>query len=352
MPDRTAIVVSAVFASFLAGVALTTVSDTARAGDDCITEPKDQPPQGGHWYYHVDLVTHRKCWHQRTEGLTINQVGLPKPSPPAKRILQQSAEVGRQQLTADSHIERPIVEAQPTAAGLTGQSTPETSTDAAGGETPPPSILSSRWPDPQSSADLDRARGLARSAATDAGIDSQDRMPPVFTRDQVAATERPTEISTDRVLLALLVGALVLTMATGGLIFKYSTARRLRRGDILDQRGSAWKWTEPSHTFSASEVSIRQANVVRDLPEPRELSCATEELRQLLVQLVESGTFSQWPPISRRDVDPSFSYSPGGASGSLGRSKSAVRSATSTCSAKGESVRGVSPRPQALTAHL
>jgi hypothetical protein len=345
MPDRTAIVVSAVFASFLAGVALTTVSDTARAGEDCITEPKDQPPQGSHWYYHFDHLSHSKCWHQRAEGQTTSQVRSSKSPPPAKPILQQSAEVGRQQPTADSHIEQPIVEAQPTAAGLTGQSTPETSTDAAGGENPPPSILSSRWPDTQSSADLDRERGLARSAATDAGIDSQDRMPPVFTRDHAA-----TEISTDRLLLALLVGALVLTVATGGLIFK--AARRLRRGDILDQRGSAWKWTQPSHTFSASEVSIRQANVVCDRPEPRELSCATEELRQLLVQLVESGTFSRWPPISRRGVDPSFSYSSGGASGSLGRSKSAVRSATSTCSAKGASVKGVSPRPQALTAHL
>ena len=51
MPDQTAIVVSAVFAGFLAGVALTTVSGAARAGNDCLTEPKDQPLQGSHWYY-------------------------------------------------------------------------------------------------------------------------------------------------------------------------------------------------------------------------------------------------------------------------------------------------------------
>jgi hypothetical protein len=91
-------------------------------------------------------------------------------------------------------------------------------------------------------------------------------------------------------------------MATGRLIFKYSAARRPRRADILDQRGSAWKWTELSPTFSASDVSTRQANVACDLPAPRELSCApTEELRQLLVRLVEHGTFSRWPPISRRN---------------------------------------------------
>jgi hypothetical protein len=57
------------------------------------------------------------------------------------------------------------------------------------------------------------------------------------------------------------------------------------------------------HTLSQHRTYRRQANVVCDLPEPRELSCATEELRQRLVQLVEKGTFSRWPPISRRDVD-------------------------------------------------
>src|SRR5262249_11990212 len=63
--------------------------------------------------------------------------------------------------------------------------------------------------------------------------------------------------STARMLLALLVGALALSMASGRLIFKYSAARRPRRGDILDQRGAAWKWTELSPTFSASDASIR-----------------------------------------------------------------------------------------------
>jgi hypothetical protein len=82
---------------------------------------------------------------------------------------------------------------------------------------------------------------LTRSAATDAAIDSQNRLPPVFTGDQVAAVERLPKISTDRMLL--LVGALALTVATSRLIFKYAAARRPRRGDIFDQRGPAWEWT-------------------------------------------------------------------------------------------------------------
>jgi hypothetical protein len=56
-------------------------------------------------------------------------------------------------------------------------------------------------------------------------------------------------------LLALLVGALALSMATTGrLIFKYTAAR-----------GSTWKWTELSPTFSASDVSTRRPDVVCDL---------------------------------------------------------------------------------------
>jgi len=120
MPDRTAIVVSAVFASFLACAALTTVAGSAAfAGDDCITEPKDQPPQGSHWYYHVDPVTHGKCWHQRAEGLTIHQVGSSKSPLSAETISEQGPEVGRQQPTASSHTEQPIIGAQPTASGRT-----------------------------------------------------------------------------------------------------------------------------------------------------------------------------------------------------------------------------------------
>ena len=243
MPDRTAIVVSAVFASFFACVALTAVAGPAYAGDACITKP----PQGSHWYYHVDPVTRRKCWHQRAEGLTVHQVGSSKPSLPAKTISKQGAETDRQQPTANSHTEQPIAEAQPSAPGLTGQSAPATSTDNAGAENPPQSLPSSGWPDQQSSADFhDRERELGRRAATDAGIDSQGRMP-------TAAAERPAQISTDRMLLALLVGALALSMATTGrLIFKYAAAR-----------GSTWKWTEP--TFSTSDVSTRRADVVCDL---------------------------------------------------------------------------------------
>jgi hypothetical protein len=38
-------------------------SNTSRAAVECITEPKFDPPEGRHWYYHIDRATDRKCWN-------------------------------------------------------------------------------------------------------------------------------------------------------------------------------------------------------------------------------------------------------------------------------------------------
>jgi len=69
MPNRTAKFASAIFASLLAGVPITTISHSAAGADDeCLSSPKDQTPQGGHWYYRIDHATKRNCWYVRAEG--------------------------------------------------------------------------------------------------------------------------------------------------------------------------------------------------------------------------------------------------------------------------------------------
>jgi hypothetical protein len=35
----------------------------ARAADDCLTAPNRAPAPGGHWYYHLDRASDRKCWY-------------------------------------------------------------------------------------------------------------------------------------------------------------------------------------------------------------------------------------------------------------------------------------------------
>jgi hypothetical protein len=37
------------------------------AAEECLEQPNTQSPQGGHWYYHTDRATNRKCWVLRTD---------------------------------------------------------------------------------------------------------------------------------------------------------------------------------------------------------------------------------------------------------------------------------------------
>jgi hypothetical protein len=41
------------------------------AGNQCITEPNLQSPQGSHWFYHTDRVTHRKCWYMGRADMKV-----------------------------------------------------------------------------------------------------------------------------------------------------------------------------------------------------------------------------------------------------------------------------------------
>jgi hypothetical protein len=47
---------------FVAAVILGT-SQVVRAANDCLTGPNRQPGLGGHWYFHSDPATDRKCWY-------------------------------------------------------------------------------------------------------------------------------------------------------------------------------------------------------------------------------------------------------------------------------------------------
>jgi hypothetical protein len=36
---------------------------TARAANDCLAGPSREPAPGGHWYFHSDRASNRKCWY-------------------------------------------------------------------------------------------------------------------------------------------------------------------------------------------------------------------------------------------------------------------------------------------------
>src|SRR5260370_12569488 len=76
--------VSHVCASFLAGLALATMSaTTARAAEECLAGPKAHTPQGGHWYYYIDHPTKRHCWYLGEGEAKASRTAAPNSSPGA-----------------------------------------------------------------------------------------------------------------------------------------------------------------------------------------------------------------------------------------------------------------------------
>jgi hypothetical protein len=55
--------IPAVSAGLFVAVIALGADRTAVAADDCLTGPNRPPAPGGHWYYHLDHASDRKCWY-------------------------------------------------------------------------------------------------------------------------------------------------------------------------------------------------------------------------------------------------------------------------------------------------
>lgn len=50
--------------------------ESAHTEESCLATPSAPPPQGSHWYYHLDRIKHIKCWYLRAEGQAIQKPAL------------------------------------------------------------------------------------------------------------------------------------------------------------------------------------------------------------------------------------------------------------------------------------
>ena len=133
MQNRTAKFVSAIFASLLAGMPLTTVSQSAvPAADDCLSKPKGQAPEGSHWYYHIDRVSKRHCWYLGDQRERLSRA-KPQNTAPIADPASPQKETATQRPVTDAYAELPLpqtrVEQQPNASAW--QRTPGTTANAA-----------------------------------------------------------------------------------------------------------------------------------------------------------------------------------------------------------------------------
>jgi hypothetical protein len=251
MSSRTAKFVSAVFASFLIGTPLATLSHSAaRAADDCLAGPKkDQTPQGGHWYYRVDHASKRNCWYLGEEREKLSQITAPKRSQSAQPA-SPKPETTVQPSIADAHAELPPqtrIDARNRddafAPAMPAKPAVGENSDMLGAETGR-SIVASRWPD--SSAASPASDPVPSKRDVVASVNSAPQIQPAIqTAGQFAAADLSSETQTYSVpmQLAALMGALALAGILGSVIFRFGSPRG-PQARIRDTGGATWDSTD------------------------------------------------------------------------------------------------------------
>jgi hypothetical protein len=245
MPNRATKFVSAIFASILAGAPLTTVSHSATgAAEDCLSGPKGSTPQGGHWYYRIDRATKRHCWYLGDERDKLSQTAplnsspsAKPPAPEAETTMQRSVANARAELPAETRVEPPNGSTQlaPARAGLGEDS---------GSAGMPLSAVASRWPEPSGVSPAANTRPTTSNLSANVPSNSV-AAPPVAVASLATADSSPqSQPSSIPTLLVAIVGASALAGIMAGVIFKFGSPHRPRRGEIRVHRGPIWESTD------------------------------------------------------------------------------------------------------------
>jgi hypothetical protein len=228
MPNRTKTAAWPIFAAFLASVFSTSI---ACAADDCLSEPKNQTPSGGHWYYRIDGPNHRKCWFLRDDGQKVSQAGSPRPSSPPPPPRQTAAAI--QPSVADARAELPKVTTptEPPQWFNPNRMNPEKITEVV------PDASPSETLSPPSARDPEGETRVMSNGVIDghSRTESPTELLPRAT-DREPAAELSAEETTAGPLPALLAPLLIalgLSSIAGGLIFKLSAAVQAGRRDVF-----------------------------------------------------------------------------------------------------------------------
>jgi len=271
MSSRTAKFASAIFASLIVGAPLTTISDSAAGADDeCLSSPKDQTPQGGHWYYRIDRVTKRHCWYLKVDDEKPSQAAARPVSPKVVAPFQRSIAEARAELPTQGRTEQPnqgnrltsadvavstmnrdtkppVAEIPQTVVGSRwlGQSEADSANSATILTSPTP--LASPMPGgsvsngPMANSNSPMANKVDSDTNLGAATPTRPPSPPLAAGQFAADLSSATSAYPMQMLLAAMMGALALAGLLGRVIIKFvsprSPASRRGRG----RRGAIWK---------------------------------------------------------------------------------------------------------------
>lgn len=256
MSQRAVHFVSVLFAGLLLGTPLVTASHGAPAtAEKCLAKPKGTPPAGGHWYYHTERATKRRCWFIGDAKEKRARRAAPETLPPAadSASLPESADTQPSIANARAELPLPRARVEPDTSVVAGQRVAAAVTDAIDPENDPPanadgagaerSVVASRWPELAGVASTSASPepSIVNSAATPpansmAGPPAPGLAPPAavaalpFAAADALPSEKPT--GSVQMLLISILGALALAGVLASAIFRLSGRRRNNtRGD-------------------------------------------------------------------------------------------------------------------------
>ena len=281
---------------------LATISHGATpAADDCLAGPKDQAPQGGHWYYRIEHATNRHCWYLKDEHDKLSQIAPPNSSPSATPIAPNAE-------TADAALDRGRPRRTAAAAGSADQMRHRGTGSAAPANAP--ATQRTAGPRRCEHAAIGRRFALARSierrvrrpvpapatrpirALPRHRIQRRRRPPPSPRCRSPRRTHRPTKQSGSiQMLLLAIVGALSLAGLMGSAIFRFGGTRDgSAEREIQVDRHAIWDSAAP--IVDRRRSSRMRARACGD-DIPRELRTADDPNRriaEMLAQLARSAT--------------------------------------------------------------
>jgi hypothetical protein len=282
---------SALFVGIVAGAACTALPQRAAQAAECLTEPKNETPQGQHWYFRIERGTGRHCWYIRGEDEKSARADASDPAL-AEKAAPKRTEAATTRSISDAHAEigprtrvpgdapaaaapsvwpnpapvaAPNAPASNAALPLPASRWPQASGDAAPGQQPPANQPTSQPPasqPPEASlmaADTQAATDPNADAGTDAA--SQTLRAPMLA---AAPVERNT--GSIQKLLLVAVGALALAGLTGSAV--YRLGRRRRRNHWLKER-TAWNSAQNPNSPPWIDPQLGHADTLPDLDEAR-----------------------------------------------------------------------------------
>ena len=240
MPNRAAKFRSAMLAGLVSVTALVMLSNgAARAADDCLAAPKDQTPEGSHWYYRIDHATKRHCWYLRQEGERPPQTAASSPPRAPMPIVPKQA-AATQRSIANAHAELPAqttIEPPPRdSAPIPAMPAEAADSENNAGTQAQPSVVASRWPDPSTVIAAANPPPVTDQPA------ANEQPDPAAAPPAAVAEAAPTVMDTLRsrpatvpMLLAVMTGALALAGITASVVLKLGAMRRRVRRDKIWQ---------------------------------------------------------------------------------------------------------------------